>query len=435
MSYNQDTTYASNPSIYNANNTVESDLANRYRGTTNPHIYHKLASPSYETQQHSYISVSAPPTIPAVTAPPYKYNALGAGNINSYIAKTSEPQYESFRDSASYDPYSSGGTSTQSYRYDAPVQSYNQMQTSHQAATTDASNRNVYTPYQPTPLSSNSPQKTIEATSENVYKIYDYNQQNLLLDTLAATGISSMLSTPTSIPPHLDPKKSQNALNDAIKATSYENVTRDSGRNMIFHSPASRAPRSLLTSSNYKSKPLSLDTYSRLAPTSYSATTNNSAPTSSIETTRNFSDAQNVIKDIKASINKTNNAENLNIASQASSRAKSNEIKVASIIANISKEAENKEMGIDPRKMWSAHSGDDLRTLLTSWAKEAGWHVIWKSDRQYTLAAGTKMKGKFINVSSALVRAFGRARPAPHAVYYRGNKVLLVTTMEDDNAE
>ena len=60
--------------------------------------------------------------------------------------------------------------------------------------------------------------------------------------------------------------------------------------------------------------------------------------------------------------------------------------------------------------------------------------VIWKTNRNYTLNAGAMFRGRFADVSAALVRAFGRARPAPIATFYKGNRVLVIETMEDENA-
>ena len=60
--------------------------------------------------------------------------------------------------------------------------------------------------------------------------------------------------------------------------------------------------------------------------------------------------------------------------------------------------------------------------------------LIWKTNRNYTLNAGAMFRGNFADVSSALVRAFARARPAPVATFYKGNRVLVIETMEDENA-
>lgn len=84
--------------------------------------------------------------------------------------------------------------------------------------------------------------------------------------------------------------------------------------------------------------------------------------------------------------------------------------------------------------VWDAKEGDNLRELLTAWSKKAGWKLLWNTNRNYVLSAGAMFKGKFTDVSSALVRAFARARPAPIATYYKGNRVIVVETMENENA-
>lgn len=88
----------------------------------------------------------------------------------------------------------------------------------------------------------------------------------------------------------------------------------------------------------------------------------------------------------------------------------------------------------DQDKDWLAEEGQSLKQLLTQWSEEAGWRLIWKTNRNYTLNAGAMFRGNFADVSSALVRAFARARPAPIATFYKGNRVLVIETMEDENA-
>ena len=90
--------------------------------------------------------------------------------------------------------------------------------------------------------------------------------------------------------------------------------------------------------------------------------------------------------------------------------------------------------GEDPVEDWLAEEGKTLKTLLTEWSERAGWRLVWNSNRNYTLTAGAMFRGRFADVSSALIRAFARARPAPIATFYKGNRVLVVETMEDENA-
>ncbi len=88
----------------------------------------------------------------------------------------------------------------------------------------------------------------------------------------------------------------------------------------------------------------------------------------------------------------------------------------------------------DPNKDWLAEEGQSLRDLLVQWSEEAGWRLVWKTNRNYTLNAGAMFRGNFADVASALVRAFARAKPAPVATFYKGNRVLVIETMEDENA-
>lgn len=90
--------------------------------------------------------------------------------------------------------------------------------------------------------------------------------------------------------------------------------------------------------------------------------------------------------------------------------------------------------GEDPVEDWLAEEGNSLKGLLTEWSERSGWRLIWNTNRNYTLTAGAMFRGRFADVSSALIRAFARARPAPIATFYKGNRVLVVETMEDENA-
>lgn len=83
---------------------------------------------------------------------------------------------------------------------------------------------------------------------------------------------------------------------------------------------------------------------------------------------------------------------------------------------------------------WEAKAGDTLRALLMQWGEKSGWTVIWKLDRDYHLEAGVIFRGTFTEVSGALIRSFARATPAPIGTFYKGNRVLVISTQEDENA-
>ncbi len=88
----------------------------------------------------------------------------------------------------------------------------------------------------------------------------------------------------------------------------------------------------------------------------------------------------------------------------------------------------------DPVEDWLAEEGMTLKDLLSQWAEKSGWRLVWKTNRNYTLTAGAMFRARFADAASALVRAFARARPAPIATFYKGNRVLVIETMEDENA-
>ena len=90
--------------------------------------------------------------------------------------------------------------------------------------------------------------------------------------------------------------------------------------------------------------------------------------------------------------------------------------------------------GDDAVEDWLAEEGNTLKGLLSSWCERAGWRLVWNSNRNYTLSAGAMFRGRFADVSSALIRTFARAKPAPRATFYKGNRVLVVETKEDENA-
>ena len=90
--------------------------------------------------------------------------------------------------------------------------------------------------------------------------------------------------------------------------------------------------------------------------------------------------------------------------------------------------------GDDAVEDWLAEEGSTLKGLLSEWCERAGWRLIWNSNRNYTLAAGAMFRGRFADVASALIRNFARARPAPLATFYKGNRVLVFETKEDENA-
>ena len=85
----------------------------------------------------------------------------------------------------------------------------------------------------------------------------------------------------------------------------------------------------------------------------------------------------------------------------------------------------------DQVRSWVVASGQTLRDVLQSWCDKEGWDLVWTTSREYPIEASAVFKGRFVDVASAVVRNFGRAIPVPYAKFYKGNRVLVISTTED----
>ncbi len=85
----------------------------------------------------------------------------------------------------------------------------------------------------------------------------------------------------------------------------------------------------------------------------------------------------------------------------------------------------------DQVRSWVVANGQTLREVLQNWCDKEGWDLVWATSREYPIEASAVFKGRFVDVASALVRNFGRATPIPYAKFYKGNRVLLITTTEE----
>lgn len=91
------------------------------------------------------------------------------------------------------------------------------------------------------------------------------------------------------------------------------------------------------------------------------------------------------------------------------------------------------EPGLEMRdqvRSWVVASGQTLREVLQAWSDREGWDLIWNTPREYPIVASAVFKGRYVDVSSALVRNFSRANPVPHARFYKGNRVLVISTID-----
>ena len=101
------------------------------------------------------------------------------------------------------------------------------------------------------------------------------------------------------------------------------------------------------------------------------------------------------------------------------------------IVVDASADAEAPAVLTDQVRSWVVANGQTLREVLQKWCDKEGWDLVWTTAREYPIEASAVFKGRFVDVASALVRNFGRATPIPYAKFYKGNRVLLITTTEE----
>lgn len=100
------------------------------------------------------------------------------------------------------------------------------------------------------------------------------------------------------------------------------------------------------------------------------------------------------------------------------------------IAVDVSADAEPAPQLTDQVRSWVVASGQTLRGVLQNWCDKEGWDLVWATSREYPIEASAVFKGRFVDVASALVRNFGRATPVPYAKFYKGNRVLVISTSE-----
>jgi hypothetical protein len=101
------------------------------------------------------------------------------------------------------------------------------------------------------------------------------------------------------------------------------------------------------------------------------------------------------------------------------------------IAVDLSADAEPAVAVQDQVRSWVVANGQTLRQVLQSWCDKEGWDLVWATSREYPIQASAVFKGRFVDVASAVVRNFGRAIPVPYAKFYKGNRVLVVSTTEE----
>ncbi len=121
--------------------------------------------------------------------------------------------------------------------------------------------------------------------------------------------------------------------------------------------------------------------------------------------------------------------ENGNVVSESEATEAVTESETEILVAETA-DAEAPKVIKDQVRSWVVANGQTLRDVLQSWCDKEGWDLVWTTSREYPIQASAVFKGRFVDVASALVRNFGRATPVPYAKFYKGNRVLVISTSE-----
>jgi hypothetical protein len=84
-------------------------------------------------------------------------------------------------------------------------------------------------------------------------------------------------------------------------------------------------------------------------------------------------------------------------------------------------------------EVWLVYENSTLENTLMDWADRADWTVIWESSYSYPIEASAEFRGDFVSAASHLIKTMGRAQPPVSGEFFKGNKVLVLSTRADGN--
>lgn len=84
-----------------------------------------------------------------------------------------------------------------------------------------------------------------------------------------------------------------------------------------------------------------------------------------------------------------------------------------------------------PLRHWEiAFTDNTLKSAMTRWATEAGWHLLWELPVDYQIEASTSIPGSFEDAVEVVARSMQQSDSPMKAIFYKGNKVLRIVRRE-----
>lgn len=94
------------------------------------------------------------------------------------------------------------------------------------------------------------------------------------------------------------------------------------------------------------------------------------------------------------------------------------------------KPAEKVVKKVAPTYIYTLKEGMDLSENVMEWAKQVGWQVSWKSSVDYLVTFNVELGDDFEVAIARVMAAYRDAGTPLSAMFYRGNKVLEITSLQ-----
>lgn len=78
-------------------------------------------------------------------------------------------------------------------------------------------------------------------------------------------------------------------------------------------------------------------------------------------------------------------------------------------------------------RSWSAVGAQTVRTTLNKWAQEAGWTMVWRSERDWTIPAGFTRDGQFEAAVTWMFKQLAAEGVLCKVRFYEANRTVVVS--------
>jgi hypothetical protein len=88
-----------------------------------------------------------------------------------------------------------------------------------------------------------------------------------------------------------------------------------------------------------------------------------------------------------------------------------------------------------PKPIWYLNANSLVGTDLKSWAKQAGWTVIWQANQDWPVPTTTHFQGDFQTVAAQVLNDLAEQGANIRGKFYTGNQTLVISQPGDSDAQ